>query len=78
MVEIEIDETEIGFLLNLEGNFLLSLSPEEYKELILVPIKYAKEEKYWMQYHGLKCTISYDTAQKLIEIGVPVSEVLPY
>lgn len=36
MVEIEIDETEIGSLLNLEGNFLLSLSPEEYKELILV------------------------------------------
>lgn len=78
MVEIEIDETEIGSLLNLAGNFLLSLSPEEYKELILVPIKYAKDGKYWMQYHGLKCTISYDTAQKLIEIGVPVSDVLPY
>lgn len=78
MVEIELDKTEVGFLLNLTGNFILSLSPKEYKELILVPIKYAKEGKYWMQYHGLKCTISYDTAQKLIEIGVPVSEVLPY
>lgn len=78
MVEIELDKTEVGFLLNLTGNFILSLSPEEYKELILVPIKYEKEGKYWMQYYGLKCTISYDTAQKLIEIGVPVSEVLPY
>ena len=78
MVEIELDKTEVGFLLNLTGNFILILSPEEYKELILVPIKYEKEGKYWMQYHGLKCTISYDTAQKLIEIGVPVSEVLPY
>ena len=78
MVEIELDKTEVGFLLNLTGNFILSLSPKEYKVLILVPIKYAKEGKYWMQYHGLKCTISYDTAQKLIEIGVPVSEVLPY
>ncbi len=78
MVEIELDKTEVGFLLNLTGNFILSLSPEEYKELILVPIKYAKEGKYWMQYHGLKCTISYATAQKLIEIGVPVSKVLPY
>ena len=78
MVEIELDKTEVGFLLNLTGNFILSLSPEEYKELILVPVKYEKEGKYWMQYNGLKCTISYDTAQKLIEIGVPVSEVLPY
>ena len=78
MVEIEIDETEIGSLLNLAGNFLLSLSPEEYKELILVPVGQSKEEIYFMQYKGLKCTISSETAQKLIEIGVPVSEVLPY
>ena len=52
MVEIELDKTEVGFLLNLTGNFILSLSPEEYKELILVPIKYEKEGKYWMQYRG--------------------------
>ena len=57
MVEIELDKTEVGFLLNLTGNFILSLSPEEYKELILVPVKYEKEGKYWMQYHGLKCKI---------------------
>ena len=49
MVEIELDKTEVGFLLNLTGNFILSLSPEEYKELILVPVKYEKEGHYWMQ-----------------------------
>ena len=78
MVEIEIDKTEIGSLLNLAGNFLLSLSYDEYKELILVPVRQSKEEIYYMQYKGLKCKISSETAQKLIDIGVPVSDVLPY
>lgn len=78
MVEIEIDKTEVGSIFTLTGNFFLILSDDEYKELILVRKKITRDGGYYMQYQGLKCSITDDTAQKLIDIGVPVSDVLPY
>lgn len=77
MVEVEINQSETGSFFYLTGDVTIGLTNEQYKELILVSKSYMKENGYYMQYKALRCSISNEDANKLINLGATVSDYLP-
>lgn len=50
----------------------LGLTKEEYEKISLFDAKTVGINGYFLNYHALKCTISNEDAQNLIELGVKV------
>jgi hypothetical protein len=75
MVKIEIVLENFGAKLTGEGSFVLGLTPEEYKKIILAKLITGE---WQMQYEKLRATLSEASAEKLAALGATVQKNLPW
>ena len=75
MLEIQIHKEDFGAEIHCSGSFVLGLTQEEYKKMILAKLTTGE---WQMQYGKLRATLSEASAEKLVALGVTVQKNLPW
>lgn len=75
MLKIQIHKENFGAEIHSSGSFVLGLTPEEYKKMILAKLTTGE---WQMQYEKLRATLSEASAEKLMALGATVQKNLPW
>ena len=75
MLEIQMHKEDFGAEILCSGSFVLGLTLEEYKEMILAKLTTGE---WQMQYEKLRATLSEASAEELVALGATVQKNLPW